>query len=175
MASQSQIASLESRIYSQAKAGTPVNPKGLPDALASLLVAQANHETGRFSSNIFIQGNNAFGYTHVPGGRYQLPEPGRIADNGQPAAKYANVEDSVREIVDWIYRRVKEGKFPANLDSIQTPAQYAQLLKNAGYYGDTLSNYQRGLQQFFKVVKENPVPSGLLILVLLYLGYRLLK
>ena len=137
----------EQSIYNAARAGT-TNP-GLPDLLAELLVAQAKHESGNFDSRAFIQGFNAFGYSYVPGAVWQTGEPGLIADNGQPVAKYKSVADSTREIVDWIYRRVKEGKFPRDLSTITTPEQYAKLLKDAGYYGDTVSNYAGGLRRFF--------------------------
>lgn len=137
----------EQRIYNQALKGSPVNP-GLPASLALLLVAQAKHETGNFTSNFFRSYNNAFGYSYVPGGRYQLGA-GSIADNGAPIARYASVEDSVKELVDWLNRRRIEGKFPA-FGSVTTPEQYAALLKAAGYYGDTLENYSNGLIYYFK-------------------------
>lgn len=150
MATASQIASYESEILAAASAGTPTNPRGLPYPLATLLIAQAKHESGNFTSNGFIEGRNAYGYAFVPGARWQLSTPGRIADNKQPLAMYKTLGDSVREVVDWIYRRVNEGKFPANLSSITTPEQYARYLKDAGYYGDTYANYSGGLARWFQ-------------------------
>lgn len=132
-------------IYDQARAGTLYNP-GLPDRLARLLTAQACHETGNFTSAIFRDDNNAFGYSYVPGAIYQAG-PGRLADNGQYAAHYANVRDSTRELVDWIYRRVAKGQFPADLRLITTTEQYAHLLKQADYYGDTEANYTAGINR----------------------------
>lgn len=158
---------IEDRIYSQAARGTAINP-GLPPMLASLVVAQAAHETGNFTSNFFKNYNNAFGYSYVPGAMYQSGAGG-IADNGQPVAAYSSLENSVKEIVDWIYRRVKEGKFPADLKTITEPEQYAQLLKNAGYYGDSVTNYARGLRNFFvRVVDQlNNPPMKAVTLILL--------
>ena len=121
---------------------------GFPDLLSRLLVAQAQHETGNFTSNFFKRYNNAFGYSYVRGGKWQLATPGTVADNGQPIAAYKNVENSTMEVVEWIKRRVQEGKFPA-LDKIDSPQVYAELLRNAGYYTDTLDNYRRGLVSFF--------------------------
>mgnify|MGYP001619310353 CR=1 FL=1 len=158
-------------IYQTARAGSPVNP-GLPAALSYLLVAQAKHETGNFTSNFYKKYNNAFGYSYVSGGKYQTG-PGSIADNGQPIASYPNVKSSVYEIIDWIYRRRAEGKFPQDLTTITTPEQYATLLKQSGYYGDTLNNYLNGLKKFFL---SNPVATaaggtGLLLIagILVYL------
>lgn len=121
---------------------------GFPDTLARLLVAQAQHESGNFTSNFFKKYNNAFGYSYVRGGKWQLSTPGTIADNGQPIAAYASLENSTMEIVEWIKRRIQEGKFPA-LDKIDNPQVYAELLRKAGYYTDTLENYRRGLVSFF--------------------------
>lgn len=123
---------------------------GFPDTLARILIAQAQHESANFTSNLFLRYNNAFGYSFVPGARWQLPTPGTKADNGQPIAAYASLENSAHEIVDWIKRRQVQGLFPADLNSITDPYKYAELLKKAGYYGDTLSNYAAGLKSFFK-------------------------
>lgn len=152
MPTESEILSIASAIRRAALEGTPRNPAGLPSSLANLLVAQSQHETGNYSSNIFRTGSNAFGYSYYEGSPWQLPEPGIVADNGSASAKYKSVADSTKEIVDWIYRRVREGKFPANLGTITTPEQYAELLKSAGYYSDSVANYTAGMKRFFKAV-----------------------
>lgn len=162
MPTESQVNAISAGIFNQARAGTSVNPTGLPVDLANLVVAQARHETGNFTSNAFVRHNNAFGYSYVPGARYQTG-PGLIADNGQPVASYATVQDSVKEIVDWIYRRLKEGKFPA-LSTIRTPEQYARLLKDAGYYGDTFANYSAALKRLFQAASGS-VGIGLVAVV----------
>ena len=159
----------QDRIFFQATAGTAKNPKGLPPVLASLLVAQAAHETGNFTSNLFRSFNNAFGYMYVPGALYQVGA-GSLADNGQPIAKYNSIEDSTKEVIDWIYRRVADGKFPKDLTTITNPNQYAELLKNAGYYGDTVSNYAAGLRKFFANVVQELEKPPVKIFTLVALG-----
>lgn len=150
----------EQKIFDTARAG------GMPVTLSLLLIAQAKHETGNFTSNFFRQYNNAFGYSYVAGGRWQLPGGGSVADNGQPIAAYASVENSTNEIVDWIKRRQSQGKFPADLNTITSPDQYASLLKNAGYFGDTLANYAAGLRSFFATPAGNfSIALGGLMLV----------
>lgn len=164
----------EETIYNTARSGSPVNP-GLPPALAYLLVAQSKHETGNYSSNFFKKYNNAFGYSYVPGGRYQSGS-GSVADNGQPIAAYPTLENSVYEMIDWIYRRRSEGKFPQDLSQVTTPEQYAQLLKDSGYYGDSLANYLAGLKRFF--LNNQVVVAGggaLLVLVAIALLFRFKK
>lgn len=144
---------------------------GIPSRLAELMVAQAKHETGNFTSNFFRNFNNAFGYSYVKGAKWQLPDPGTLADNNAPIAKYSSVANSTMEIVDWIKRRQREGKFPANLSEVTSPEQYAQLLKAANYYQDTLANYSRGLVSFFKAGFEKmKAEGGLPIVGIIALG-----
>lgn len=154
-------------IYQTARTGSPKNP-GLPVALSWLLVAQARHETDNFTSNFYRNYNNLFGYSYVPGAAYQSG-PGTVADNGQPIASYPYLKNSVYELIDWIYRRQKENKFPADLSTIVSPEQYAQLLKSSGYYGDTLENYTAGLKRFFLENKTGvSIASVLFVAGLLY-------
>jgi len=139
--------SIANRILQQATKGTTNNP-GLPQLLASFLVDQSAHETNGWTSGFFVNNNNCFGYACYPGSDWQDGCSDNKADNGVTVGNYDSIEDSVCEIVDWIYRRVSDGKFPSDLTSITTSDQYAQLLKNAGYYGDTESNYSAGLKRW---------------------------
>jgi hypothetical protein len=158
------------RIYAQARAGTPNNP-GMPDPLASLMVAQARHETGDFTSRFFRENNNAFGYAYYSGSLYQ-DGGGSIADNGSPIGSYPSIEASTMEVIDWIWRRFRRGEFP-DPASIQDPETYARALKNAGYYGDTLSNYLAGLKRFYTPIAAVS-GAGLIaaIAALLYARHR---
>lgn len=122
---------------------------GMPERLSELIAAQAAHETGWFSSNAFKQNCNLFGYKYVKGAKWQLGA-GRISTEGDPYAKYNTIYDSVNELTDWIKRRQKQGKFPKDLDEIQTPDQYAKLLKSCGYYGADVSEYISGLTHGLK-------------------------
>lgn len=166
----------EQRIYNQAIKGTQNNP-GLPATLASLLIAQAKHETGNFTSNFFKKYNNGFGYSYFPGSIYQSGG-GTIADNGQPIAAYANIEDSTKEIIDWIYRRKKEGNFP-DLTTITTPEKYAALLKQNNYFGDTLTNYLNGLKKFYiqvlQVFEKPSTQTGIILISIITLVYIIRK
>lgn len=158
----------QERIFSQAKAGTQYNP-GVPDTLASLMVSQSRHETGDYTSRFFRENNNAFGYAYYSGSNYQTGAGG-IADNGQPIADYASIEDSTKEIVDWLYRRLRQGKLllkgmtVTDLRQITSPDDYAEVLKAAGYYGDALSNYLAGLKRFYVPIA---VTSGVGLLIAL--------
>lgn len=126
--------------------------KGMPKRLSQLIAAQAMHETANFTSNVFKQNNNGFGYKYVKGAKYQVGA-GRISTEKDPYANYLTLEDSVYEICDWIKRRQAEGKFPANLFTIKDGETYATLLKNCGYYGGPLSGYIAGLNKYVKDVE----------------------
>lgn len=136
--------STENLIYNTARAD------GMPEVLSALLVAQAKHETGNFTHRFFTKGKNAFGYSYVSGAKWQLPDPGGIADNGAGIAQYASIQNSVHEITDWIKRRQKEGRFPADLREITTPDQYAALLKKLNYYGAPESLYRDALRRWYE-------------------------
>lgn len=135
------------RILIKALAGTDNNP-GLPQPLAGFLVDQSAHETNGWTSNFFVNNNNCFGYSCSSSSQYQNGCSSGNADNGVQVGNYDSIEDSVSEIIDWIYRRVAQGKFPSDLSTITTSDQYAQLLKAAGYYGDSSSNYAAGLKRW---------------------------
>lgn len=127
---------------------------GMPEILATIIVAQAKHETGNFTHRFFTTGKNAFGYSYVKGAKWQLPAPGPNADNGIAIAQYASVENSVHELTDWIKRRQKEGRFPLDLSTIKTAAHYSQLLKNAGYYGASYATYTAALEKWLKAMGD---------------------
>lgn len=159
--------SVENTIYSTAHAD------GMPPALSQYIVAQAKHETGNFQSRFFTQGNNAFGYSFVSGAKWQLPAPGPIADNGQAIAQYSTVQNSVHELTDWIKRRQREGKFPANLNEITSPENYAWYLKQSGYYGAPLATYADRLRYWFNRLPDlGGTPSLLLIGIMLIYVFR---
>jgi flagellum-specific peptidoglycan hydrolase FlgJ len=162
-------AEFSDRIYLQAREGSPYNP-GVPERLAVLMVKQAKHETADFSSRVFLEDNNAFGYKYYSGSPYQT-DKGRTSTEGDPYAHYATIEDSTREIIDWLYRRKREGKFP-DLATITTEEQYAQLLKASGYYGDPVAVYLEGLKRW--VYKPVTLAAGGLLLLAVgsYLVYR---
>jgi hypothetical protein len=120
---------------------------GMPDNMCGLIEAQSKHETDEYTSNAFRKNNNCFGYKTVKGGKWQAGA-GIKSSEGDPYASYTSIENSVHELTDWIKRRMHEGRFPADLKTIKTPQEYALLLKQCGYFGDTVGHYVSGLQHF---------------------------
>lgn len=129
------------------------NEKSLPKSLSLLVAAQAILETDWFKSKTFIEDNNAFGYKFVKGAKYQLGA-GRISTEEDPYAKYSSLEDSVRELCDWIYRRKQDGRFPSNLFLIKSGIDYASYLKKCGYYGGKQSDYAKSLDLYLAYINS---------------------
>lgn len=122
---------------------------GMPLQLSKLIAAQSGFETNNWTSNAFLKSNNGFGYKYVKNTALQLPTPAVHSTESDFYAAYATYENSIKEICLWIVRRQKEAKFPQDLVSIQTPEQYAHLLKNCGYYGGKENDYATGLHKYF--------------------------
>ena len=83
-------------------------------ALTDLALAQAQVESADFSSSVFRNYNNAIGYKYYPGSIWQL-SAGGMSPEGDRYAEYATVEDSARELADWIHRRASSF---AGIDSV---------------------------------------------------------
>lgn len=159
---------LDERIYNQAITD------GIPPALAVLLVAQARHETGNYTSNVFKSCSNAYGYKYV--GQATAEGACTMSPEGNNYARYRSVEQSVTEVTLWIKRRQREGKFPANLGEITTPEQYAQLLKNCGYYGSTWQVYANGMLAALQKIGDLVTSAkGVGLLIIIALGFVAFK
>lgn len=128
---------------------------GMPSKLAEIMVYQSQVETGNYTHPFFTLGHNAFGYSYDKSSKWQLDKGGPKADNGVAIAQYAKVEDSVHELTDWIKRRQATGAFPADLNTITTPAEYVDLLKKANYYQAPESSYLAGIMTYFNAAVKN--------------------
>jgi hypothetical protein len=128
--------------------------------LAKLMVAQSKYETAvngkPYASNVFLKHNNAFGYKYTPVSAYQIGKGGEAPANdaqGNPDGGnygvYKNVQDSAREVADWIGRGVSA------FSQVSTPAQFAQALKTGrpgfAYYGQSAELYAKGVAKFYTV------------------------
>jgi hypothetical protein len=159
----------DEKIYNQAISD------GMPPVLATLIVAQARHETGGYTSNVFKTCNNCFGYKWV--GQSSAAGPCTSSPEGNEYAKYNTIEQSTHELTQWIRRRQTEGKFPADLHTINTPDQYGDLLKTAGYFGDSLTAYVNGLIYWLqKIGSTITSPASVTaILILIALGMAIFR
>lgn len=141
--------------------------QGFPGSLANLIVAQAKHESANFTSNVFRQNNNPFGYKYVGQSLATRGTPAPASEGGN-YARYVDVSYATLEIVKWIQRRQNETKFPRDLSTITTPKQYAQLLKNAGYYGASVTEYAAGLARWISDSSAGFGVAGILVALLVF-------
>jgi flagellum-specific peptidoglycan hydrolase FlgJ len=116
---------------------------GMSENFAKLITAQSRHESGNYNSSVFNTNNNSFGYKYFKGSIYQLKGQGKKSPEGNSYAAYANIEDSTFEVCAWLKRRWNIFK------NVSTPEQYATALKKAGYYGDPISVYSKGVKKFY--------------------------
>lgn len=125
---------------------------GLTHDLSLLVTYQARYETNDYKSNVFKQNNNAFGYKYIGqkkwvigGGTSAAKTDAQGNPDGGIYAKYPSIEYSVGEIVDYYKRRIKQGYKFDKLQNTDT-MKFAELLKQAQYYGITARQYGSGLQ-----------------------------
>lgn len=103
--------------------------------LVPLIIAQAKHETGNFTSSLFRNHNNMFGM--------KVPVKRKSFRNGETEngfSTFANTKDSARDFLEYL----RSVNFPKNVDSFQ----YVAALKNRKYFEDALGNYLKGVQSW---------------------------
>lgn len=110
---------------------------GLDTIMAKLIVAQARHESGKFSSKLYRKGNNAFGMMRCK--RDTLALSSMHAENRPGYAMYATLENSTIAVLNLLSR--KGCKF-----NFKSPGAYANWLKSVGYYEDSVQNYSNSLR-----------------------------
>jgi uncharacterized FlgJ-related protein len=147
--------------------------------LPGFIVADFGHESNDGTSDVFKKCNNGFGYKFV--GQKLAVSACTDSPEGDAYAKYRSLEDSTKEICGWIKRR------EASFKDIKTPEEYAKVLKDNGYYGDTLAKYSAAMVRHYNAIKngvsdiinKNPevsILTGITILSMVsYYVYRVAK
>lgn len=108
-----------------------------------IILAQAMHETGVFSSPVFKRNNNLFGMREA-----QFREYDHEGDYDQDGyANYMNVEQSVNDLKLWlehhdIYKNVANVK------------NYTVLIKRHKYFEGDLTQYQSAMQKHFETIEK---------------------
>jgi len=115
--------------------------QGLEPSMIRLLQAQAIHETGNFTSRLFLENNNVFGMK-IPSIRKTL----NIAPGNQQFSKFASIDDSIKDMLFYL------DHFSIPLD-LADPFLYAQILKDKNYYEDPVEVYFKGLSNGLRIVR----------------------
>jgi hypothetical protein len=111
---------------------------GYSHEMTKILVAQAAHETGNFTSPVFLLNNNFFGMRH-PKIRKTLSVGSNLGH-----AKFNTLQDSVNDFRLWWH----EFNMPNTYMNI---TNYVLLLKSKGYFEAPLAEYARGMEHFYKL------------------------
>lgn len=104
------------------------------------IVAQAKHETGNYTSNLYKNHNSLFGMK-VPSKRPFDGRPGPTAPDGGVYASYDSLAQSARDYLNLL----RYNRFPTNLSSVKG---FVQALKDDRYFTDSLDNYYNGMMRF---------------------------
>ena len=143
---------MNSQDYQNAIYNTVIQ-QGYSDTLAKLIVAQAQNESANFTSHVFVNTNNPFGMTY--NGQTlacvsAVDQP--KSEAGLAYAQYPNVNVATLDLLAWLNRRQAQGDF--NITCLQTPDEYAQALKCAGYYTDSVCNYEKNISYYYNQAKS---------------------
>ena len=138
---------------------------GFSHLAAINIVAQARHETGNYTSELFKKYNNLFGYG-FSGSKWQASKSKPVNKAGEPVnwAIYKTPKDSVMEIVDYWNRRKKEGTIKS-LSQLENTANFATYLKNKGYYSASYTSYLNALKNNLPKVDISKPPLDTPIII----------
>lgn len=164
------------------------NPKA-----AKLIVAQARFESADYSSNVFRNNLNTSGMKFIG---QPLATKGTLAPRGERSDKcksdnicvnrdyyaaFKSVGDSAKDKIQRLYNITMKGVTPQQLKAVQTPEEFAKLLKQRGYYDDKETTYANGLRakllriQVVDFVSKNKstlmIGGGILLISLAYYLY----
>jgi len=110
------------------------------------IVAQSQHETNSWRSELFLNNNNLFGMK-VPSKREYFGNGGTPAPDGGMYAKYDTWADSAKDFLSWL----RYVKFPKDALTVD---RYVYLLKKFGYFTDSEENYLGGVKHWLEVGYE---------------------
>lgn len=114
---------------------------GLRTDLAKYATAQAAHETGGFTSFLFMFNNNCFGMKYAG----QANAVGM--KNGY--AYYNSIDQSTLDFIDWFNDHRNFFQMIPNLDSLET---WVHWLKLNSYFEASEQEYLRGCKSFYKQI-----------------------
>jgi len=112
-----------------------------PAEMHEYITAQAMHETGVFTSPLFLKYNNAFGMKQPT--QRKTTSKG-ISESGY--ATYNSVADSIKDLD--LYFQAKD--YPQTFDNAES---YVDFLKSKGYFEATLSGYKKAVLRHLNALK----------------------
>jgi len=143
---------------------------GFSKKLALLIVAQARFESADYSNNQTKLNNNLFGFKFVG---QPLAKQGNKSPEGNYYAKYASLQDSVKDYIERYFNITRAGVTPQDLKNSVDSTDFAKKLKQRGYFGASAAQYAAGLESKLQKINIKAVAIGggvlALIAVVIYL------
>jgi len=162
------------------------NPTG-----AKLIAAQARFESADYTSNVFKKNNNTSGIKFIGQANAVrgtlAPANERTCNGGCNSdyyAKFNTVQDSINDKIVRLYNIKMRGVTPEQLKNVTDSTEFANLLKQRGYYGASAAEYAAGLKSkllkinVLEFVRNNKNSIGIGVILLLigtYYYYKLKK
>ena len=153
---------------------------GFNPMAAKLIVAQARFESADYTSNVYKQNNNTSGIKFIgqPNAvRGSLaPANERTCNggcNGDYYAKFNTIQDAINDKIARLYNITMRGVTPQQLKDSTDANDFANKLKQRGYFGSTAIDYANGLKakllriNVLEFVTKNKLPLTLGIGVIL--------
>jgi uncharacterized FlgJ-related protein len=122
----------------------------LDTIMARIVVAQAAHESGDFSSPLALLHNNYFGMMHPGRGKLTTSLGGKgYAEGRYGYAHYKSIEDSAIDLMLWL-------EFNKFARDIRSADKYCILLKQHHYYEAPVKVYSTNLKRYLKIYNGQP-------------------
>lgn len=181
--------------------------EGFNPTVAKLIVAQARLESSNYGSNVFKCNNNMYGMKYVG---QPLATKGTLAPsneissgcsasgsgcqrtgvgncrNGDFYAKYSSPADSVRDVIQRLYKTTRKGIGFNELNSATDSLSFATMLKQRDYYGfkpygtsgaeEEIKYYSGGLKARLRLINiiewynSNKKPINLAVIGIILIG-----
>jgi len=165
---------------------------GFSPKTSKLIVAQARLESAEYTSESCRDNNNLFGVKYVG---QPLAEIGTLAPLTQRTkgesitnhyARYATLEDSVRDLVERLYNKTINGVDAEKLKNADTHQEFARLLKMRHFYDGLENDYANSIKTKLSKMGDEPksndkkitnrdIVEVILFFVVLYAAYYYLK
>lgn len=165
---------------------------GFSKKTSELIVAQAKIESAHYTSESCRDNNNLFGIKYVG---QPLAQKGTLAPLTQRSkadkitnyyARYATLEDSVRDVVERLYNKTINGVEAEQLKNADTHQEFARLLKVRQFYDGLENDYANAIKTKLqnmgnekspdeKKVTNRDIIEVIVFFVVLYAVYYYLK
>lgn len=120
-----------------------------------VIIAQSQHETGNFTSDVFKELKNAFGIKCVQSRKTTQIGCSTTNKGDVVYGVYRSSGDSLRDLFLWLDDfNFPKARTKAEVETILKGRNiidyYVSFLKSKNYFGDTYYNYRNGVQSFYR-------------------------